>query len=44
MFVGIDVSEDQLEVHLRSAAESLALARDGAGLEQLGDLIRVLFD
>jgi transposase len=35
MFVGIDVSKDRLEVHLRPCAESFAVARDGAGLEQL---------
>jgi transposase len=35
MFVGIDVSKDRLEVHLRPSAESFAVARDGQGLEQL---------
>jgi transposase len=35
MFVGIDVSKDRLEVHLRPSAESFAVARDGPGLEQL---------
>jgi transposase len=35
MFVGIDVSKDQLDVHLRPAAEAFTVARDGQGLEQL---------
>jgi transposase len=35
MFAGIDVSKDRLDVHLRPAAESFAVARDGPGLEQL---------
>ena len=35
MFVGIDVSKDRLDVHLRPSAESFAVARDGQGLEQL---------
>ncbi len=33
-FVGIDVSEDRLHVHLRPSAESFAVALDGQGLEQ----------
>jgi transposase len=35
MFVGIDVSKDRLDVHLRPSAESFTVARDGQGLEQL---------
>ena len=35
MFVGIDVSKNRLDVHLRPSAESFAVARDGQGLEQL---------
>jgi transposase len=35
MFVGIDVSKDRLDVHLRPSAESFAVTRDGQGLEQL---------
>ena len=35
MFVGIDVSKDRLDVHVRPSGESLAVARDGQGLEQL---------
>ncbi len=35
MFVGIDVSRDRLDVHLRPTGESFAVTRDGQGLEQL---------
>lgn len=35
MFVGIDVSKDRLDVHLRPTGETFAVARDGQGLEQL---------
>jgi transposase len=35
MFVGIDVSKDRLDVHMRPGGESFALARDGEGLAQL---------
>ena len=35
LFVGIDVSKDRLDVHLRPSAETLTVARDGAGLAQL---------
>jgi transposase len=35
MFVGIDVSKDRLDVHLRPSAERFAVARDGHGLDQL---------
>ena len=31
-FVGIDVSKDRLEVHLRPSGESFALAREGEAL------------
>ena len=33
--VGIDVSKDRLDVHLRPSGESFAVARDGKGLENL---------
>jgi transposase len=39
-FVGIDVSKDQLDVHLRPSGETLALPRTGPGLEQLVDQLR----
>ena len=35
MFVGIDVSKDKLDVHLRPTGAAFAVARDGQGLEQL---------
>jgi transposase len=35
MFVGIDVSKDQLDVHLRPNGEAFAVARDGEGVEAL---------
>jgi transposase len=40
MFVGIDVSKDRLDVHLRPSAETFAVARDGQGLEQLTARLR----
>lgn len=35
MFVGIDVSKDRLDVHLRPSGEAFAVARDSDGLEAL---------
>ena len=35
MFIGIDVSKDRLDVHLRPSAETFQVAREGRGLEQL---------
>ena len=35
MFVGIDVSKDRLDVHLRPSGETFAVARDGRGLGRL---------
>jgi transposase len=35
IFVGIDVSKDRLDVHVRPSGEALAVARDGKGLEAL---------
>jgi transposase len=35
MFVGIDVAKDRLDVHVRPAGESFAVARDGEGIEEL---------
>jgi transposase len=35
MFVGIDVAKDRLDVHLRPAGETFAVARDGEGLTAL---------
>ena len=41
-FVGIDVSKDRLDVHLRPSAETFAVARDGEGLEALVAALRRL--
>lgn len=42
MFVGIDVSKDRLDVHLRPAGESFAVPRDGDGLERLAARLSTL--
>lgn len=34
-FVGIDVSKDRLDVHIRPSAQTFTVPRDGKGLEQL---------
>lgn len=40
MFVGIDVSKDRLDVHVRPTGESFAVTRDGEGLSQLAERLR----
>jgi transposase len=40
--VGIDVSRDRLDVHLRPSDEAFAVARDGKGLENLVERLRPL--
>jgi transposase len=40
--VGIDVSKDRLDVHIRPSAETFAVARDGAGLAALCDRLKAL--
>ena len=35
VFVGIDVSKDRLDVHVRPSGEAFAVPRDGKGLEEL---------
>ncbi len=42
LFVGIDVSKDRLDVHVRPSGEAFAVSRDGKGLEQLTDRLKVL--
>jgi transposase len=42
IFVGIDVSKDRLDVHVRPSGEAFVVARDGKGLEELIDRLRVL--
>jgi transposase len=41
-FVGIDVSRDRLDVHVRPSGKTFTLARDGNGLEQLATRMREL--
>ena len=42
MFVGIDVSKDRLDVHLRPSGEAFAVARDGEGIEALAARLQEL--
>lgn len=35
VYVGIDVSKDHLDVHLRPQGESFQLSREGEGLDEL---------
>lgn len=42
MFVGIDVSKDRLDVHLRPSGEGFAVARDGEGIQMLAARLREL--
>jgi len=40
IYVGIDVSKDRLDVHVRPAGETFAVARDGKGLNELLERLR----
>ena len=42
IYVGIDVSKDRLDVHVRPSGEAFAVARDGKGLEELIERLRTL--
>jgi transposase len=42
IFVGIDVSKDRLDVHVRPSREAFAVTRDSKGLEELIDRLRAL--
>ena len=42
IFVGIDVSKDRLDVHVRPSGEAFAVARDSKGLVSLVDRLREL--
>lgn len=42
IYVGIDVSRDRLDVHVRPGGETFAVARDGKGLEHLIDRLRAI--
>jgi transposase len=39
-YVGIDVSKDRLDVHVRPGGEAFAVTRDGKGLDQLIERLR----
>jgi len=41
-FVGIDVSKDRLDVHVRPVGQTFSVTRDSKGLEQLTDELRDL--
>ena len=41
-FVGIDVSKDRLDVHVRPSGQTFAVVRDGKALEQLVSDLRAL--
>lgn len=42
IYVGIDVSKDRLDVHVRPNGEAFAVTRDGKGLEALIDRLRLI--
>jgi transposase len=42
IYVGIDVSKDRLDVHVRPTGEAFAVARDGKGLKDLVNRLTVL--
>jgi transposase len=42
IFVGIDVSKDRLDVHVRPSGEAFVVTRDGKGLEGLVERLRSL--
>jgi transposase len=41
-FIGIDVSKDRLDVHVRPSGEAFVVNRDGKGLEELIDRLQAL--
>ena len=42
IFVGIDVSKDRLDVHVRPSGAAFAVPRDGKGVEELLDRLRTV--
>ena len=42
LYVGVDVSKDRLDVHVRPSGEAFAVARDGEGLEALRSRLAAL--
>ena len=41
-FIGIDVSKDRLDIHVRPSGEAFVVSRDGKGLEELVERLRKL--
>jgi transposase len=42
IYVGVDISKDRLDVHIRPSRQVFAVSRDGAGVDQLVDRLRAL--
>ena len=42
IYVGVDVSKDRLDVHVRPSGEAFVVSRDGKGLEELVERLREL--
>lgn len=42
VFVGVDVSKDRLDVHVRPSGESFAVGRDDKGVQALADRLKAL--
>lgn len=42
IYVGVDVSKDRLDVHVRPSGQVFAVSRDSVGVDQLTDLLRAL--
>jgi len=42
IYVGLDVSKDRLDVHVRPSGEAFVVSRDGKGLEELVERLRKL--
>ena len=40
VFVGIDVSKDRLDVHVRPGEQTFVVTRDGKGLHELVERLR----
>lgn len=42
IYVGVDISKDRLDVHVRPSGQAFAVSRDGAGVDHLVDRLRAL--
>ena len=42
IYVGVDVSKDRLDVHVRPSGLAFVVSRDGKGLEELVERLRKL--